>query len=129
MPFSLFLTLPWPKPILSPNARAHWRDLAREKARFRESSRLATLLALKRRRPLATDIYVSLYFTPPDRRAYDQDNLLARMKAGLDGVAEALGVDDSRFRFTHLEILGPQRPPMVRVHLSETQPQEVTDGN
>ena len=113
----LFVTLPWPKPILSPNARGHWREVAREKARFRESSRLATLLALNRRRVPATDIQVSLFFAPPNRRAYDQDNLLARMKAGLDGVADALGVDDSRFRISSLEILEPQRLPGVRVHL------------
>lgn len=31
------------------------------------------------------------------RRAYDLDNALARMKAGLDGLADVLGVDDSRW--------------------------------
>jgi hypothetical protein len=39
-----------------------------------------------------------IMFHPPDRRKYDWDNLLARMKAGLDGVADGLGVDDSLFR-------------------------------
>jgi crossover junction endodeoxyribonuclease RusA len=37
-------------------------------------------------------------FCPPDKRKRDLDNLLARMKAGLDGLADALGVDDTIFR-------------------------------
>jgi crossover junction endodeoxyribonuclease RusA len=45
-----------------------------------------------------TLLRVSLDFRPPDRRRRDLDNLLASMKAGLDGLADALGVDDSRWR-------------------------------
>ena len=41
---------------------------------------------------------VALIFVPPDRRARDLDNLLASMKSGLDGLADAIGVDDSRWR-------------------------------
>jgi crossover junction endodeoxyribonuclease RusA len=40
---------------------------------------------------------VSLTFFRPDRRSYDRDNLLARMKAGLDGMCDSLGIDDKRF--------------------------------
>ena len=35
---------------------------------------------------------------PPDRRKRDDDNTLAAWKAGRDGLADALGVDDNRFR-------------------------------
>jgi len=44
------------------------------------------------------DCDVVLTFSPPDKRRYDDDNLIARCKAYLDGIADALGVDDSRFR-------------------------------
>lgn len=33
----------------------------------------------------------------PDRRARDRDNLLAASKPSLDGIADALGVNDARF--------------------------------
>ena len=36
-------------------------------------------------------------FIPPDRRSYDRDNLVARMKAGIDGLADALSINDKRF--------------------------------
>lgn len=36
-------------------------------------------------------------FVPPDRRRRDDDNLLAMFKAGRDGLADALGIDDNVF--------------------------------
>jgi crossover junction endodeoxyribonuclease RusA len=39
-------------------------------------------------------------FCPPTNRARDLDNLIASMKPALDGMAAALGVNDSTFRFT-----------------------------
>ena len=41
---------------------------------------------------------VELVFYPPTRRRIDPDNCLARMKAGIDGLVDVLGVDDSRWR-------------------------------
>lgn len=43
---------------------------------------------------------VHLVFVPPDRRNRDADNMLASMKAGLDGMADAMKVDDSKFKVT-----------------------------
>lgn len=43
--------------------------------------------------PLALD----LTFVPPTRHSYDRDNLVARMKSGLDGLADALDINDKRF--------------------------------
>lgn len=36
-------------------------------------------------------------FCPPDNRRRDRDNLIASMKAATDGIADALGIDDSKF--------------------------------
>jgi crossover junction endodeoxyribonuclease RusA len=44
------------------------------------------------------DIHVWMDFYPPDRRNRDDDNLIAAFKSGRDGVADALGVNDKRFR-------------------------------
>ena len=41
---------------------------------------------------------VSIEFVPPNRRPRDWDGCLAAIKAGLDGVADAIGCDDSRWR-------------------------------
>ncbi|MBO9680940.1 MAG: hypothetical protein J7556_22160 [Acidovorax sp.] len=48
----------------------------------------------------ATRLHLSLVFYPPSRRAFDLDNALARMKSGLDGLADVLGVDDRHWELT-----------------------------
>jgi len=45
-------------------------------------------------------IHVFLDFCPPNRRARDDDNVIAAFKAGRDGLADALKIDDCHFR-TH----------------------------
>ena len=40
-------------------------------------------------------------FCPPDHRRRDLDNIIASMKAANDGIADALGIDDSRFISTY----------------------------
>lgn len=50
-------------------------------------------------------LVLSLVFCPPDLRRRDDDNLVAAFKSGRDGIADALGVDDSQF-VTQFEI-GP----------------------
>lgn len=43
-------------------------------------------------------IPVSIVYCPPDRRRRDLDNLLAASKASIDGIANAMCIDDTRFR-------------------------------
>lgn len=90
------IVLPWPPQALSPNARQHWARLARARANYR----LACLCAVREQgvsRLPGNRWDVSLTFHPPNRRRHDRDNLLARMKAGLDGIAQALGINDAQF--------------------------------
>lgn len=90
------LVLPWPNSRLSPNSRTHWRRLAEVKqAAKREAWALAvnSKLTAPAGRPT-----VSMMFYPPDRRRRDLDNCIASMKPALDGIAQAMGVDDSTFR-------------------------------
>lgn len=90
------LTLPWPPKELSPNARLHWSKLAKAKKTYRAACGWTSKEQGARRIEVAT-LNVKATFFPPDRRAYDQDNLIARMKAGFDGVADVLGVDDKHW--------------------------------
>lgn len=89
------VTLPWPSSKLNPNARVHFREKAAQARTYREACHYLTLPE-KRHLPDG-DLRLELTFYPPDKRARDRDNLLSSMKSGLDGVAQALGIDDSRF--------------------------------
>lgn len=93
--------LPWPAKELSPNARLHWAAAARAKKAYRARCRALGLVAGLGLVPAgAESLAVHLDFFPPDKRARDWDNLVASMKAGLDGLADAMGVDDSRWRLS-----------------------------
>jgi crossover junction endodeoxyribonuclease RusA len=94
-----FVTLGWPATILSPNARAHFHDVAKAKKAYRTACWALTRQAGIRLRADASP-HLVLTFVPPDRRARDLDNMLASIKAGLDGVADAIGCDDSRWTLT-----------------------------
>lgn len=91
------LKLPWPAmPALSPNFRGHWAQKHQAKAQLR----LAWAWEAKRqgaRRLEAEALSLRITFVPPDRRHRDLDNLLASIKAGLDGLADVWKVDDSKW--------------------------------
>jgi len=94
------LILPWPSPSLSPNARVHWRQKASAAATARSLAWGMTLEAMHGRK-LEGPPALSWQFCPPSRRRYDMDNLIAQHKAAQDGIADALGIDDSRFTTTY----------------------------
>lgn len=93
------VTLPWPPLEMSPNARAHWATKARAAGRHKRDCQILCMgVGI---RALGWDgMAVSLTFHPPSARRSDLDNMLAAMKAGLDGLAAASGVDDSRWQIT-----------------------------
>lgn len=90
------LQLPWPPAGLSPNARLHWSAVAKLKKKCRADAYMIAL-ASEAQALKGCDVSLSLTFHPPTNGAYDLDNALARMKASLDGVADAMGVDDSKW--------------------------------
>ena len=103
------VVLPWPPKALSPNARTHWRAKAPVTAAYKRACWALAMeagmvapdvpeIAPQGRagaRPGRIHLYLEFY--PPDRRARDDDNMVASFKAGRDGLAQALGVDDKRF--------------------------------
>lgn len=95
------ITLPWPPKELSPNARLHWARVSKAKKAYREACYYIALMSLERGMFDESDaIEVHLEFHKPNRRAMDWDNLIARMKAGLDGVSDALKINDKQFRLS-----------------------------
>lgn len=99
------VTLPWPPTQVWPNYRQshHWRKYV---SHVKAQRKLAWALAMKAglrsarenagaRIPLIVDIY------PPDRRRRDRDGMIGACKSILDGVADAIGVDDQYFDITY----------------------------
>ena len=98
----MIVTLPWPNRDLSPNVKKGWRA----KWRATKAAKLSAWVRVKsdslhRSFAGADVLHVKITFHPPDRRARDEDNLVASCKAYLDGIAGAILVDDSRFRLSH----------------------------
>lgn len=113
------VTLPWPPSALSPNARGHWSIKARHAKKYRADSRVLCM-AVGLRNVASEALSLRVTFQPPDRRARDLDNLLASIKAGLDGIADATGVDDSRWTLS-LEKGEPVKGGAVSIHISQEQ--------
>ena len=94
------IELPYPDKVLSPNSRCHWskKALAAKKARsdafviaraagFNKS----TFAGYEHRLHFWIDIYAKTKNYP------DADNMLSSLKSALDGIADALELNDRRF--------------------------------
>jgi crossover junction endodeoxyribonuclease RusA len=93
------VTLPWPPKELNPNKRLHWTVKSKAAKGYRHACYILAIQAgAKAGIPWDGDIHVWIDFYPPDRRHRDDDNMIAAFKSVRDGLAEALGVNDKRFR-------------------------------
>jgi hypothetical protein len=88
------VVLPWPYAALWPNKRPHWS----EKAKATRAYRFAAKSLL-----LGADVgEVRVTFCPkPMGPLPDRDNCIAAFKAGQDGIADALRVNDRDLTVTH----------------------------
>ena len=92
------LVLPWPSRDLHPNSRVHWGQRAKAAKVAKANAHLLALAANWHRRALpegALHVWIDGY--PTDRRRRDADGLLSSLKPTLDGIANAMGIDDRRF--------------------------------
>lgn len=93
------LVLPWPSRDLHPNARVHWRRKAKAVKSARAEAHLLALAAGWRPGSVPDGrLHLWVDFVPPDRRRRDDDGIAASFKHARDGIADALGLDDHRFR-------------------------------
>ena len=86
--------LPFPPACVFPNAkrRTHWSRYSRATRNYRN-----TCFVLTRKAKVQGKL-LKVCFHQPDKRRRDDDGMIAAFKAGRDGVAEALRVDDFHFR-------------------------------
>lgn len=114
-------TLPWPPKELSPNGRRHWSALASAKKRYRAACAL-TALSQGAMPMQAEKLVLRVVFVPPNRQRRDLDNCISSMKAGFDGLADVLKVDDSRWKLSFEmagEVGGLVRVTVAPAHVLE----------
>ena len=107
------IILPYPNPALMPNRKHghHWATTQQAKAKARQEAYLLSG-SLK-----YTGGGLKITFYTPDNRKRDLDNLLAAMKPALDGMAQAIGVDDALFDEIHLKKTKAQNKAAARVEI------------
>jgi crossover junction endodeoxyribonuclease RusA len=91
------VTLPWPDRLLHPNARPHWAAKAKAVKSARVKAGWAVTAETNGKSWADKKVGVTVTFCPPDQRRRDLDGMIASHKAAQDGIADALGVDDSKF--------------------------------
>lgn len=115
------LTLPLPPASLSPNKRNHWAVTSKAKKVEREQAHAMTLewVDLNRvfkKQTIGNHLKVTYYL--PGNRKRDADNLLAASKAALDGMADALRINDNVFNPITVErVYGAEKPGCMLVEL------------
>lgn len=117
----------WPAEVLSPNVRVHFYAVSRAKKAAKEEAYWATrtMLPLDWKAPAAL-FSVHLKAHPPQAwRTGDRDNFVARCKAALDGIANALGVNDRQFLTPTVEWAERRNRPIVIIEVSASEPQEL----
>lgn len=109
--------LPFPPAELNPNRKngRHWSATNDIKARYLRDCRCLTSLAMGQWVPPKGTLALEITFVQPDKRRRDRDNLLAAMKSGLDGISQALGVDDQYFDPVTIRREFGSKPGEVRV--------------
>ena len=91
------IILPWPAPVLFPNAQRqkHWTTRAQA---AREQRAYSKALAYPfRDHDLAPPCRVVYTFCKPDYRVRDLNGCYGAIKAAEDGIADALEIDDRHF--------------------------------
>lgn len=93
----MIVTLPFPPAALSghANGNGRWIKISLTK-KLRAEARRLTSEAGTIDLPPEGDIPIDVLFIPPDNRG-DRWNFPARSKCQIDGIADALGVNDKRF--------------------------------
>jgi crossover junction endodeoxyribonuclease RusA len=101
------ILLPFPDPALFPNRSngKHWatRQPAKELAKvtaFEKCERLSVV-------GTQIDHAMTITVAPPDRRRRDVDGILSALKPSIDGIAQALKIDDTHFNPIEIERVKP----------------------
>lgn len=115
----IVVTLPFPDSRLNPNRSkgVHWAATSALRKKARADAHVLTLAALAGKKWTDQAAALTITFIQPDRRARDRDNLLAASKPALDGVADALGINDAQFDPVTIRREYGTKPGSVRIEI------------
>ena len=100
--------LPFPAKALWPNGRpAHWAEKSRAVKSHRAWALAAALAAGVKSLPASARYDIAVPVHPKTANAIDADNAVASLKSYLDGIADALGVDDRTFNTPSIAFAEP----------------------
>lgn len=125
----MIVRLPFPAPALFPNRKHadHWTAAHAAKVKARDDAFYATKQAMGPAKTAhsefaGTDGYIPLYvlFVTPTRVRRDWDGLAGAFKPAQDGIAQALGIDDSRFKPVLVDWVEGEKPGAVVVGIGVT---------
>ena len=119
------ILLPFPNARLNPNRSkgVHWAATSALRKSARTSAYALTRVAALGtswydvQRSKAQTVPLVITFIQPDRRHRDRDNLLAACKPALDGVADALEINDSQFDPVTIRREYGDKPGAVRIEI------------
>jgi len=109
------ITLAIPHTTLSPNGRGHWRTKAKHTKAHRNLAKIEAKRVLDGKEAPAFEAYSIHYYWPGTHR--DDDNAIASVKAYLDGICDALKIDDKTLRFRALHHSPANKNPRVEIIL------------
>jgi len=116
------IVLDFPPKDLFPNRASgkHWGSLYKLKLDYRESSTWLAKSQLGDWKHNGNQIVLTLAFHMPDKRWRDADNCLAAAKAGIDGLADALMVNDRIFNPIIVQRILGEKPGKLIITLEAT---------
>ncbi len=112
------IELPFPAKVLWPNGRGHWAAKHREFKKHKQWAYLAAKASLNGCRIVEQQEW-SATFYPKTANRIDADNAVASLKAYIDGIAAAIGVDDALFRAPTIHFAEPVKGGRVVIVLGD----------
>lgn len=114
----IIVELSWPETALWPNRSngTHWSTSSLARATARDEARIVTMQAMTMGEyPAGAAMRIT--FHAPSNRRYDLQNALSALKPHLDGIADALHVDDCTFTPITIVRGAVRRPGCVSVEI------------
>jgi len=124
MKFSI--NLPWPHKNLFPNAGKSSLYKASHTRKARGDANLMTKAATRgltfSENSFQFGVSITRIYSPPNRNRRDKDGCDAATKAYLDGISDALGIDDSKFDLEKSQLVEPVKNGNMCFIIREVSP-------
>lgn len=113
------IELPWFNPILMPNKKKHRFVEFRARKAQRIQAHWLTLEQWREDKQLKPPLMLNIMFYPPDRRSRDKDGCFSAIKGALDGIADALEIDDKHFSYSGIDFGKPVKGGRIIIKIAQ----------